>query len=182
MVSFSGSRGHRRSGATLRPHSKKWRIFRRICHARPAGIDIPFSRHTSAWHPAAIGGVVATGLAAQQMLLERFAPRSDRQPSMPTCKPWVGGILHVPPGVGLPSWRWLARVCPCPNDRGAAAGCLVNPCVRRRRDIPAGEATVSPMRHAGNRRLAARHLRTSFYRPRTPAQNHKGERRPTALR
>ncbi|HEX7599650.1 MAG TPA: CheR family methyltransferase, partial [Polyangia bacterium] len=62
------------------PISKKWRIYRRIGIGRPAGVEIPVRPAGQAQPPAGTIPVAATvtrmtlASAAQQMLLDRFAP------------------------------------------------------------------------------------------------------------
>jgi two-component system, chemotaxis family, CheB/CheR fusion protein len=145
------------------PVSKKWRIYRRIGIGRPAGIEIPV-RPTGETIPS-MGRIpvappvprLTLASAAQQMLLDRFAPACvmiDRKLQVLYVHGKVEDYLTFPTGELTTRIVDMAREGLRARLRGAIGKCLemkrpVSVIARVRRgekSIPV-KATVSPMRH-----------------------------------
>jgi two-component system, chemotaxis family, CheB/CheR fusion protein len=145
------------------PVSKKWRIYRRIGIGRPAGIEIPVRPVGQAPPPAGMIPVAATvsrmtlASAAQQMLLDRFAPACvmiDRKLQVLYVHGKVEDYLTFPTGELTTRIVDMAREGLRARLRGAIGKCLemkrpVSVIARVRRgekSVPV-KATVSPLRH-----------------------------------
>jgi len=145
------------------PISKKWRIYRRIGIGRPAGIEIPVRPMGQAPSPAGTIPVAATvtrmtlASAAQQMLLDRFAPACvmiDRKLHVLYVHGKVEDYLTFPTGELTTRIVDMAREGLRARLRGAIGKCLemkrpVSVIARVRRgekSLPV-KATVSPLRH-----------------------------------
>jgi len=145
------------------PVSKKWRIYRRIGIGRPAGIEIPV-RPTGETIPS-MGHIpvappvprLTLASAAQQMLLDRFAPACvmiDRKLQVLYVHGKVEDYLTFPTGELTIRIVDMAREGLRARLRGAIGKCLemkrpVSVIARVRRgekSVPV-KATVSPMRH-----------------------------------
>ncbi len=145
------------------PVSKKWRIYRRIGIGRPAGIEIPV-RPTGQTIPS-MGHIpvappvprLTLASAAQQMLLDRFAPACvmiDRKLQVLYVHGKVEDYLTFPTGELTTRIVDMAREGLRARLRGAIGKCLevkrpVSVIARVRRgekSVPV-KATVSPMRH-----------------------------------
>jgi PAS domain S-box-containing protein len=150
------------------PVSKKWRIYRRIGVGRPVGVEIPV-RPGGETSPAAGKPLVAvtaprTSLtsAAQQMLLDRFAPACviiDRKLQVLYVHGAVEDYLTFPAGELTTRVVDMAREGLRARLRGAIGKCLeikktVSVTARVRRGSTGGgeksvpiKATVSPLRY-----------------------------------
>ena len=188
-------RDHRASGKTsFEPVSKKWRIYRRIGVGRPGGHRNPGPADEVAASP--VDGKASPlrqpaprltlASAAQQMLLDRFAPACvmiDRKLQVLYVHGKVRGLPDLPPGELTTRIVDMAREGMRARLRGAIGKCLemkrpvsvIGPRPARR-EIRTGEGHRQP--HAaspGNRRAAAGDLRRPSLPARDPAEQPQGD-------
>ena len=145
------------------PVSKKWRIYRRIGIGRPVGVEIPV-RPIAEPLPAAGSIPVAAPMprmsltsAAQQMLLDRFAPACvmiDRKLQVLYVHGGVENYLTFPAGELTTRVVDMAREGLRARLRGAISKCLevsksvsVTTRVRRGEKSVPVKTTVSPLRY-----------------------------------
>ena len=145
------------------PVSKKWRIYRRIGVGRRVGIEIPV--RPTGESPSTPGKLFATAplprmslaSAAQQMLLDRFAPACvmiDRKHQVLYVHGAVENYLTFPPGELTTRVVDMAREGLRARLRGAIGKCIeagrpvsVTARVRRKEKSVPVKTIVSPIRH-----------------------------------